>query len=876
MKKKEETLNDLWNTASHFSYLVVCACYNNDIMAKEKTYSPMMQQYLKTKENYPDTLVFYRIGDFYEMFFDDAKIASKELDLILTGKNAGVEEKIPMCGVPHHAVQSYIQRLVARGYKIAIVEQMQDPKEAQGIVQRDVIRVITPGTVMEEITDEKSSVYLAAITDYSYGYSIAFVEVSTGENYVENCEHKDSVLLQLILKNNAREIVVHKGFREKIIKQLRNMQVTISYCEDDSIDSQYFPLCEAIKKEYDRRSYGMMLHYLEETQRHMLSHLQPCTVESEASSLYMDYSTRINLELTKPLHENGKAITLWSFLDVCKSAMGSRQLRKWIEKPLVDQELIEDRYAKVEWLMKNFMARSSVRESLYNIYDLQRLIARCALNTASPIDIQRLSKTLQEVPNILQKLDCDEFKEYRHIDPLSSLYEKLKDAFVENPPVNLSDGGAFRDGYNAALDEARSIQKGGKDFIASLEAQEKERTGIKTLKVGFNKVIGYFIEISKGACKDVKPEWGYIRKQTLTNNERFISPELKEKEEMILHAQENAIRIEKELFSQLLDDVKGYLPQLQKLSKVLAEIDCYCALSEVSSKYHYVKPEFSDDELDIENGKHPILDEMMKNPRYVSNSVKMDQSQSILLITGPNMGGKSTYMRQTALIIIMAQIGCFVPCKSCKMPVFDKIFTRIGASDDILSGQSTFMVEMSEANRALQEASEHSLILFDEIGRGTSTYDGMALAQSMIEYIATCIHAKTMFSTHYHELTMLTDNVDCVRNVHVVVKENNEEVTFLYKIKDGPAGQSYGINVARLAGLPESVLSRAKQLQKELESKKRVVQQNFQLVEMEREDTKSDAIREKLLSIDIDDMSPRDAWNMLNDLCEEEKKDEKR
>ena len=654
------------------------------------------------------------------------------------------------------------------------------------------------------------------------------------------------------------------------------MQVTISYCEDDSIDSQYFPLCEAIKKEYDRRSYGMMLHYLEETQRHMLSHLQPCTVESEASSLYMDYSTRINLELTKPLHENGKAITLWSFLDVCKSAMGSRQLRKWIEKPLVDQELIEDRYAKVEWLMKNFMARSSVRESLYNIYDLQRLIARCALSTASPIDIQRLSKTLQEVPNILQKLDCDEFKEYCHIDPLSSLYEKLKDAFVENPPVNLSDGGAFRDGYNAALDEARSIQKGGKDFIASLEAQEKERTGIKTLKVGFNKVIGYFIEISKGACKDVKPEWGYIRKQTLTNNERFISPELKEKEEMILHAQENAIRIEKELFSQLLDDVKGYLPQLQKLSKVLAEIDCYCALSEVSSKYHYVKPEFSDDELDIENGKHPILDEMMKNPRYVSNSVKMNQSQSILLITGPNMGGKSTYMRQTALIIIMAQIGCFVPCKSCKMPVFDKIFTRIGASDDILSGQSTFMVEMSEANRALQEASEHSLILFDEIGRGTSTYDGMALAQSMIEYIATCIHAKTMFSTHYHELTMLTDNVDCVRNVHVVVKENNEEVTFLYKIKDGPAGQSYGINVARLAGLPESVLSRAKQLQKELESKKRVVQQNFQLVEMEREDTKSDAIREKLLSIDIDDMSPRDAWNMLNDLCEEEKKDEKR
>jgi DNA mismatch repair protein MutS len=844
-------------------------------MAKEKTYSPMMQQYLKVKENYQDTLVFYRIGDFYEMFFDDAKIASKELDLVLTGKNAGVEERIPMCGVPHHAVSSYIQRLVLRGYKIAIVEQVQDPKEAKGIVQRDVIRVITPGTVMDEITDEKSSVYLAAITDYSYGYSIAFVEVSTGENYVENCEHKDSVLLQLILKNNAREIVVHKGFREKIIKQLRNMQVTISYCEEDSIDEQYDPLCESIVKDYDRKSYGLMLHYLEETQKHMLSHLQPCTVETESASLYMDYSTRMNLELTKPLHENGKAITLWSFLDVCRSAMGSRQLRKWIEKPLVDQEEIERRYAKTEWLMKNFMARASVRDSLYNIYDLQRLIARCALNTANAIDTQRLSKTLEEVPNILQKINCDEFKEYKNIDPLTTLYEKLKDAFVENPPVSLSDGGIFRDGYNAELDEARSIQRGGKDFISTLEAQEKERTGIKTLKVGYNKVIGYFIEISKAAAREVKPEWGYIRKQTLTNNERFISPELKEKEDMILHAEENAIRIEKELFNEILEEIKKYLPQLQKLAKALAEIDCYCALAEVSSKYHYVRPTFTDDLLDIENGKHPILDEMMKNPRYVSNSVKMDRDNSILLITGPNMGGKSTYMRQTALIIIMAQIGCFVPCKSCSMPVFDKIFTRIGASDDILSGQSTFMVEMTEANRALQEATDKSLILFDEIGRGTSTYDGMALAQSMIEYIATCLHAKTMFSTHYHELTMLTDNVPCVRNVHVVVKEDNEEVTFLYKIKDGPAGQSYGINVARLAGLPESVLTRAKELQKELESKKRVVQQNFQLIEMTKEDKQADAIHEMLKSIDIDDMSPRDAWVMLNDLCEEEKKDGK-
>ena len=583
----------------------------------------------------------------------------------------------------------------------------------------------------------------------------------------------------------------------------------------------------------------------------------------------------MNLELTKPLHENGKAITLWSFLDVCRSAMGSRQLRKWIEKPLIDQDAIEKRYAKTEWLMKNFMARASIRDSLYNIYDLQRLIARCALNTANAVDTLRLSKTLGEVPNILEKLNCEEFKEYQNIDPLSKLYDQLKNAFVENPPVTLNDGGIFVDGYNAELDEARSIQRGGKDFISTLEAQEKERTGIKTLKVGYNKVIGYFIEISKAAAKEVQPEWGYIRKQTLTNNERFISPELKEKEDMILHAEENAIRIEKELFNQLLEEIKKYLPQLQKIAKALSEIDCYCALAEVSSKYHYVKPTFTTDALNIQGGKHPILDEMMKNPRYVANDVKMDQDNSILLITGPNMGGKSTYMRQTALIIVMAQIGCFVPCKSCSMPVFDKIFTRIGASDDILSGQSTFMVEMTEANRALQEATDKSLILFDEIGRGTSTYDGMALAQSMIEYIATCLHAKTMFSTHYHELTMLTDNVPCVRNVHVVVKEDNDEVTFLYKIKEGPAGQSYGINVARLAGLPESVLSRAKELQKELESKKRIVQQNFQLVEMKKEDKQADAIHEMLQAIDIDGMSPRDAWVMLNDLCEEEKKNGK-
>lgn len=829
----------------------------------------MMQHYLSIKKQYPDALVFYRIGDFYEMFFDDAKTASRELDLILTGKSAGVEEKVPMCGVPHHAVQSYIVRLVSKGYKIAIVEQMQDPKEAVGLVERDVIRVITPGTVMEEITDEKSSVYLCAVTDYGYGYSLAFAEVSTGENFMEDTAHKDTALIQTILKNNAREVVVHKGFREKIIRQLREMHVVISYCEEDEIHEEYLPLAEKIDKDYDRKTYGLMLNYLEATQKHVLTHLQQAVYEQEDDVLYMDYSTRQNLELTTPLHETGKQITLWSFLDTCKSAMGSRQLRKWIERPLVNQKKIEARYDKVSWLIKNFMKRQKLRDALGSVYDLQRLIARCAMNSANAVDCVRLAKTLGAVPEILADIDADPFAEYRSMDPLTDLYNALKDAFVEDPPQLTSEGGMFRDGYNADLDEARRIQRNGQDFIANMEASEKEKTGIKTLKIGYNKVFGYYIEISKAAAKEVKPEWGYIRKQTLTNNERFISPELKEKEDSILHASENAVRLEKELFSRILETIKGYLPRLQKLARALAEIDCFAALAEDSSKYGWVRPQFDEDVLDIQSGKHPILDDLMKDPRYVSNSVHMDKDTSILLITGPNMGGKSTYMRQTALIVIMAQIGCFVPARKCTMPVFDKIFTRIGASDDILSGQSTFMVEMTEANRALQEATSHSLILFDEIGRGTSTYDGMALAQAMIEYIAACIHAKTLFSTHYHELTSLTDSIGVVKNVHVVVKEDDEKVTFLYKIKDGPANQSYGVNVARLAGLPESVLDRAKALQKELESKKRVVQQNFQLVEMKKEDREADDIREKLLSVDPNEMSPREAWVMLNDLSEE-------
>ncbi len=844
-------------------------------MASTVTYTPMIQHYLSVKEQYPDALVFYRIGDFYELFFEDAKTASRELDLVLTGKNAGAPERVPMCGVPHHAVESYIARLVQRGYKVVIVKQMQDPKEAVGLVERDVVRVITPGTVMSEITDEKQDVYLAAIADYGYGYCLALAEMSTGENFLTSCGHDRTDLSQTLLRQTVREIVVSESFDKRILQALKTMQIVISYEEETAIKEDYLPLCEILQKDYEREAYGRMLQYLEATQKHLLSHLQPLQRLREDAFLRMDYTTMQNLELTVSLNRQGSQETLWSFLDTCRSAMGSRLLRRWIEQPLVDVQAITARQDRIAWLLKNFLKRRSLRDALGGIYDLQRLIARCAMGTASPVDCLRLSRTLEQVPKILQNIQSEEFAAYTALDSCADLAALLKKALVDDPPVLTSEGGIFRSGYDADLDEARTIQNNGRDFILNYEAQEKERTGLKTLKIGYNKVFGYYIEISKAAAQQVKPEWGYIRKQTLVNNERFISPELKEKEDAILHAQEKAVGLEKQLYGQLLQRIQQDLPQLQKLAAALSEIDCYAALAEDAARYGYTRPVFTDGEMNVKSGRHPILDARMKDPRYVANDIHLDDQQNILLITGPNMGGKSTYMRQNALLVIMAQMGSYVPAKECRLPVFDRIFTRIGASDDILAGQSTFMVEMTEANNALQHATKNSLILFDEIGRGTSTYDGMALAQAMIEYIASCIHCKTLFSTHYHELTSLADTVDGIRNVHAAVKEEADQVTFLYRIKDGPADRSYGINVARLAGLPEAVLSRAKDLQKQLESKRRVVQQSYQLVEMKKEDPQESAILKELREVSPDDLSPRQAWDMLSDLHEQAGKKEK-
>lgn len=832
-------------------------------------YTPMMEQYLSVKKGYLDAIVFYRLGDFYEMFFDDAKIASVELDLVLTGKNAGVSEKVPMCGVPFHSASSYIQKLVSRGYKVAIVEQLEDASAAKGIVKRDVIKVVTPGTIIDEVNDEKNSVYISSVVDYKYGYSFIIVEMSTGETICKQIEHNPVIFMQTILKNNIKEVVLNDNFDEKIVKLLReNGNIVISYCENKEIKEEYKLLCENLKDERNLEAYGIMLNYLESTQKRMLDHLSVVLYEKEDEVLYMDYSTQQNLELINPIRTFSKNDTLWTFMDKCESAMGSRLLKKWIEKPLVNKEKIEKRYDIVSYLISNFLVLDDLKNHLRNIYDLQRLITKIAMKSANALDCLRLSRTLKEVPYIFQSLNDDLFNEYTQIDTCNNLYESLKDAFVENPPALLRDGGIFQSGYNEELDKIRNIQNDGKSWILQVEAKEKEKTGIKTLKIGYNRVFGYYIEVSKGATNQIKDEFGYIRKQTLSNAERYITQELKEREDEILHAQERAIKLEQELFDNLLEKIKSFLPKLQKIASVLAEIDCFYALATISKENGYVRPTFNDNLFEIKQGKHPILDKMMKKQRYVSNDLKLDSNTEVEIITGPNMGGKSTYMRQTALIVIMAQIGCFVPCKSCIMPLFDKIFTRIGASDDILSGQSTFMVEMMEANNALSFATKNSLILFDEIGRGTSTYDGMALAQAMIEYISSVIHAKTLFSTHYHELTTLSENLDNVKNVHVEVFEDDDKITFMYKVKDGVAKRSYGINVAKLANLPSSVIDRAKTLLKDLESKKRVVQQSYQIVEMVKSKDEESKVIDMLNSVDIDDMSAKEALNMLYDLKE--------
>lgn len=836
-------------------------------------YTPMMNHYIEVKEKNPDAIIFYRLGDFYEMFFEDAKTASSELDLVLTGRNAGADEKVPMCGIPHHAATGYIQRLIQKGYKVAIVEQLENPAEAKGLVKRDVIKIVTPGTIMDEVSDEKATVYIASLYDFQYGIAVLLCEMTTGEMRAQIIDKQVMAIQKVLLGNNVKEIVVEESFDKKIIKMIEDLEViTVSYEKDHQIKEEYLHLLNGIEDERIGHSFAILTNYLNETQKRNMAHLNAVEMVYEQDYLQMDFSTRMNLELTQALRTNTKSQTLWSFLDKCQSAMGSRLLKKWIEYPLVNAEAINKRLDAIEYLNDNFITKDELREHLGFVYDLERLSARVAYGSANPRDVLRLVKTLQHAPMIFNAFQgCRSYAEFEGIDTCHELSEMLDGAIVDNPPLTFKDGGVFVDGYHEELDELRRIGKSGKDWILELEAKEKERTGVKSLKIGYNRVFGYYIEVTKTNLDQIHDDYGYVRKQTLANAERFVTQELKEKEDAIVHAQERSIRLEMELFSHMLQQIKVYLPKLHDLATALATIDALYALSEISSENGYTRPHFhTENDILLEEARHPILEKLMrKSSRYVSNNLTMDEDNHILIITGPNMGGKSTFMRQTALLVILAQIGCFVPAKKAVLPLFDQIFTRIGASDDIMSGQSTFMVEMMEANNALQNATEHSLILFDEIGRGTSTYDGMALAQAMIEYINTNIKAKTLFSTHYHELTELAECNQTIRNVHVEVHEEDDRVTFLYRVMEGKADKSYGINVARLAKLPESVLERAKQILSHLEienGKDKTSVLTTTPIVMEKMNPKLLALKEKLSQVEADKMTPIEALLCIHDL----------
>lgn len=835
----------------------------------EKKYTPMMQHYLKMKEENPDSILFYRLGDFYEMFFEDAKLVSQELDLVLTGRSAGVEEKVPMCGIPFHAANSYIQRLVKKGYKVAICEQLEDPSSAKGLVDRGIIKIITPGTYMDATMDAKSTNYMASCDVSSFEITVIYCELSTGELKYQTLQRSLVALQKALLEQNVSELVCPMTMDKKWMAALEEMDtMLISKHKKANIDPEDLPLLNGIESESLKEAFALLMAYLKDTQKQRIDHFLPIESMDKDKVLVMDYETKNHLELVSSQSSNAKAESLWSFMDKCQSAMGSRMLKRWIEYPLIDAEKIAKRQVAVKDLKENFMLRENLKEHLVYVYDMERLASRMAYGNASPRDVLQLVATLEHAKPILDLASSlNSYPEFNDVPDCQELYNEIKNAIIENPPLTLKEGGVFNDGYNQELDEVRKIAKQGKDFILELEAKERERTGVKSLKVGYNRVFGYYIEVRNGNLDNIKEEFGYHPKQTLANATRFITQELKEKEEQILHAQETKVKLEQSLFNDLLLRIKRDLFDLHACAQALSTIDVLVSLAILASEKGYVCPVFHPGyNVNVVEGKHPILDDRMKKKRYVSNDWKMSEEEHIQLITGPNMGGKSTYMRQNALLVVMAQMGSFIPAKTAQLPIFDRIFTRIGASDDILTGKSTFMVEMMEANTALRFATKHSLILFDEIGRGTATYDGMALAQAMLEYIDEAIGAKTLFSTHYHELTELAEEHQSMRNVHVDVREEKNEIEFRYRVIEGKADKSYGINVAKLAHLPKVVLDRASQLLLNFENQDN--NQNYQpsLFVMDQVQPEKSQLLQQLQELDIDSMTPRDALDCLYEL----------
>ena len=832
--------------------------------------SPMMAQYMEIKDNYEDTIIFFRLGDFYEMFFDDAILASRELELTLTGKQAGLDERVPMCGIPHHAYAGYVDTLIEKGYKVAICEQMEDPKLTKGMVKREVIQVVTKGTRLDSGLDSKSNNYIANIYDFNYCYGISFTDITTGEFYAEIVEKDDYNVIREVIRNNFNEVIVNDIIDRNLVNILRtNYNILVTITKEEEKSELYSYIYDEIEDERIITTIKHLLSYITITKKQTLTHLQKVEIIKSGDHLLFDGNTKKNLELTETIRTGDRTYSLFWLLDKNKTAMGSRYLKYNIENPITSKKELERRYDFVEKLSTEFILRDDLIKELNEVYDLERLSGRISYGNLNAKDLLQLKSSLKHLPNIKKILE--ELKYDKKLETLDEVYSLLEKSISEDAPFTIHEGGLIKNGYNEELDELRKIKSGSKDFILTLEKEEKERTGIKNLKVGYNKVFGYYIEISKGNIPLVKDEFGWNRKQTLANCERFTTPLLKEKENIILGAEEKIINLEYKLFMDIREVVKRYITNLQAISKIISEVDMLQAFSIITDENKYVRPNLVEDKsISLIDCRHPVVEKVMKD-KYIPNDIVMDKNTDILLITGPNMAGKSTYMRQCAITIIMAQIGCFVPCKSCTMPIFDKIFTRIGASDDLVSGESTFMVEMKEAEYALSEATENSLILFDELGRGTATYDGMALAQAILEYVHNKIKAKTMFSTHYHELTVLDKKLKRLKNVHVSAIEEDGKITFLHKVKNGSVDKSYGIHVASLAGLPKDLIERSRVILRDFE-KQNVKENKYtqtSLFDEVVEEPKENKIEKEIKNINPLEMTPIDAINFLYKLKQE-------
>ena len=835
--------------------------------------SPGMKQYMEIKDQYPEELLFFRLGDFYELFFEDGILCSRELELTLTGKNGGLEERIPMCGVPFHSVKPYIEKLVSKGYKVAICEQLEDPATTKGMVKRGVVQVISKGTVVDyEMLKGYDNNYIGSILDFSNLYTITYSDISTGALYITEIPKNEDKLINTILNLNLKEVIFLNDENSELITLLRNaygIEVSIS---DSYLEDKYEHLYKDIKEMRHILGIKHLLYYLVVKQLKELDHITNVEIMYPDEYLSMDVHSVRNLELFETLRLKERTYSLIWLLDKAKTAMGSRCLKNWLANPLKDKERIIARYDMIDTLRHEFILKEELTNELDSVYDLERLCGKAVCGNMNARDALQIKKSLSVLPSIAEKIKKLNFS-YNLVDE-SNLYNLLEKALYETPPIGLKEGYLIKDGYNAELDELKSIRSGGKEFIASLEEQERERTGIKNLKVGYTKVFGYYIEVSKGQCDQVKDEYGYERRQTLTNCERFISPLLKEKEALVLNAEEKIIDLEYNLFMAVKDEIKKEIFNLKAIARDLAELDAIISLATCADEYSLVRPELLDERrVEIIGGRHPVV-ERVSRVEYVSNDCLMDEETNTLLITGPNMSGKSTFMRQLAVIIIMAQIGSFVPAKSAKLPIFDKIFTRIGASDDLVSGESTFMVEMMEAKNALVNATPNSLILFDELGRGTATYDGMSLAQAILEYVNEKIKCKTLFSTHYHELTAL-ERLHGIQNVHVEAYEKDGNVTFLHKVKPGAVDKSYGIHVAKLAGMPEYLLKRAGEILKYYESNNKetpVITETQVAFNFDEPTPQKNEVLDRLKEIDPLKCTPMDAINLLYELKELSKK----